>query len=196
MKYSPTRGYGLMERSLARHRARVVDGLIPPGRRGGRILDIGCGAYPFFLINTDFEEKHGLEKLHGGIEGANAAIREFDLEKESVLPYTDGYFDVVAMLAVIEHIEPRRLPGLLREIRRVLRPGGVYVLTTPARWGDTLLRLMAKARLVSAEEIEEHKAVYTHSIIRGLLEGAGFDRGGMSFGSFELGLNLWARAEK
>jgi len=47
------------------------------------------------------------------------------------LPFADGTFDIVIALHVIEHIEQPQL--LAREVSRVLRPGGVCFLATPAR---------------------------------------------------------------
>jgi len=58
-----TRGKGLLEPFLARMRAKTANGLIPDELRSGRILDIGCGSYPYFLSHTAFEEKHALDQL-------------------------------------------------------------------------------------------------------------------------------------
>jgi ubiquinone/menaquinone biosynthesis C-methylase UbiE len=46
-----------------------------------------------------------------------------------MLPYEDGFFDLVTATEVIEHIENPR--SLFREISRVLKPGGICVLSTP-----------------------------------------------------------------
>ena len=49
------------------------------------------------------------------------------------LPFGDGSFDTVVMFQTLEHIpEPARA---LSEAHRVLRPGGVIVITTPFMWG-------------------------------------------------------------
>lgn len=45
------------------------------------------------------------------------------------LPYADGSFDLVTCTEVIEHLEHFRFA--IREITRVLRPGGVFVVSTP-----------------------------------------------------------------
>lgn len=57
-----TRGYGLLERFLAKKRAQKANELIPQLYRKGRILDIGSGAYPFFLLTTSFSEKFGVDR--------------------------------------------------------------------------------------------------------------------------------------
>jgi SAM-dependent methyltransferase len=100
------------------------------------------------------------------------------------------------MLAVFEHVTPERLVSLVSDIRRVLTPGGLYVLTTPAKWTDALLRHMARAGLVSSEEIDDHKAQYTHPEIAAVLTAAGFAANHQRFGYFQGYLNLWATARK
>lgn len=126
--FNVTRGSGFLEGFLAEKRSGLADSLIPSGLRSGRILDIGCGSFPLFLVNTIFFEKYGLDRLipeecvsefHG--KGINLLSHDVD---SGVLPFTDEYFDVVTMLAVFEHIEPEKLGSLLKEIHRVLKLGG------------------------------------------------------------------------
>jgi ubiquinone/menaquinone biosynthesis C-methylase UbiE len=112
------------------------------------------------------------------------------------LPFEDNFFDVVTMLAVFEHIEPAKLTGLLSEIRRILKPGGMSVMTTPAVWTDRLLRALAKIRLVSPAEIEEHKDAYSFKKITKFLTQAGLSDQRLKFGYFELFMNIWATATK
>ncbi|MDP2947815.1 MAG: hypothetical protein Q8N88_06895, partial [Nanoarchaeota archaeon] len=57
----PTRGTGLLEKYLAKKRAHMANKLIPESLRRGRILDVGCGETPFFLLNTKFNEKYGID---------------------------------------------------------------------------------------------------------------------------------------
>jgi len=52
-----------------------------------------------------------------------------DLNTDKCLPYQDGRFDIVTATEVIEHLEDFR--SILREIFRVLKPGGICVLSTP-----------------------------------------------------------------
>lgn len=194
---SVTRGYGLLEKQLAKQRAKVANRLIPTRLRAGRLLDVGCGAHPFFLLHTVFQTKFGLDHAVKPVEDNESInLLPFDLHKETVLPFDDDYFDVVTMLAVFEHIEPERLAGVLNEIRRVLKPGGLYILTTPAGWTDKLLRMFAKLRLVSSVEIDDHKDAYNHAKIVSLLLNAKFKEANITCGWFELFVNLWVSAEK
>lgn len=194
---SVTRGYGLLEKQLAKQRAKVANRLIPTRLRAGRLLDIGCGVHPFFLLHTDFQTKFGLDHAVKQIESTESInLLSYDLRKERVLPFEDDYFDVVTMLAVFEHIEPEILAGVLDEIRRVLKPGGLYILTTPAGWTDRLLRIFAKLRLVSSVEIDDHKDAYNHAKIVSLLLNAKFKEANITCGYFELFVNLWVSAGK
>lgn len=189
-----TRGHGLLEEFLARQRTAMADRLIPESARDGRVLDIGCGSFPFFLSNTRFAEKFGIDKHPDMEKFAELGIRPrtCDFEKDGRIPFEDGTFDVVTMLAVIEHLEPSRVPPLWNEIYRVLKPGGRYIFTTPAAWSDKLLRFMAKMNLVSSEEIDEHKDCYTHAKIKSIAAKTVFSGSEIKLGYFEMFLNLWA----
>ena len=156
-----TRGYGLFEPLLARQRARVANSLIPEDLRSGRILDIGCGSYPYFLSHTYFEEKFAIDQLKNPQSCSNINWHSLDLNVDPHLPFEDEYFSAITMLAVVEHLSPTSLVSLFQEVHRVLRPDGMLILTTPAAWSDGLLRFMARIHLVSPEEIKEHIFVYT-----------------------------------
>ena len=193
-------GTGALEWFLAEQRRNVAERFIPLTHRQGRILDIGCGAYPLFLLRTQFREKYGMDRALSTRhveEYHNDGIALFhqDVERLERLPFDDEHFDVVTMLAIFEHVDPPKLQTLLREILRILRPGGVYIMTTPASWTDFLLKAMAAVKLVSAHGVAEHKAGYTHAKIRDLLRQAGFSEP-VRCGYFELGVNLWAAAVK
>ena len=194
-----TRGRGLLEPILARWRTERANRLIPPALREGRILDIGCGSFPYFLAHTAFREKFAVDQLPLSAEAAVGNKIEFfelDLNREPALPFEAEYFDAVSLLAVVEHLSPDSMAALFTECRRVLRPGGMVVLTTPAAWADGLLHLMAHLNLVSAEEIHEHAFAYTLPLIGWHFGQAGFEMKKLSFGYFELMLNMWATATK
>jgi ubiquinone/menaquinone biosynthesis C-methylase UbiE len=200
-KIHVTRGYGLLEGFLAQQRVKVANRLFNFVPFKGRILDLGCGTYPLLLINTNFHEKFGINKVvkeeyREQASMLNISLLEFDIEQADKMPFKDNYFDVVSMLAVFEHLEPSRLEHILKEINRILKPGGMYVMTTPAVWTDIVLRSMARLRLVSPEEIEEHKGAYSRSSISATLQKAGFSNKNIKSGYFEMFMNTWSTVIK
>ena len=194
-----TRGKGLLEPMLADLRAQRANKLIPSSLRTGRILDIGCGTYPYFLAHTSFAEKFAIDQLplpsHTAFE-LNIESFTLDLEIKPQLPFEDRFFESVTLLAVVEHLDPSLMAILFKEVYRVLKPGGMVILTTPAAWSDGLLKFMARINLVSAEEIHEHAYAYTLPLLGWYFGQAGFEMTKTKFGYFELILNMWATAQK
>jgi 2-polyprenyl-3-methyl-5-hydroxy-6-metoxy-1,4-benzoquinol methylase len=195
-----TRGSGFLEGFLAKQRANKATQLISEQLRGGSILDIGCGSHPYFLLSTEFANKYGLDKtLHGKIvhDGVSqVTVNNFDVEQDDTLPHADESFDVVTMLAVIEHIEPVKLTKLLADIYRIMRCGGEFIITTPTYWTDGLLRVLAGVNVLSKEEIDEHKDTYSHAKLSTLLVNAGFSKENIRLGYFEMCMNLWGKVTK
>jgi len=198
----PKKQDNMLEKFLSRKRSAVANKLIPHRYRNGRILDIGCGEYPYFLINTQFQEKYGMDRLVDGkgiLSGQkkdNIFIKNCDIEEKSLELFDSEYFDVVTMLAVFEHIETERLPYIIKEIKRVLKFNGIFILTTPAAWADGILKILSGLKLVNPVMIEEHKALYDKKNILSVLMKNGFSKENIRFGNFELFINIWAAAIK
>ncbi len=126
----------------------------------------------------------------------NFRIIDFDIENGQEFPFLADSFDAVTMPAMFEHIDPGKLVDIVKNIYRVLKPGGLFVLTTPASWTDGLLRVMASAGLVSREEIEEHKDAYSPGKIMEILRRGNFRSGMLRYGYFEMFANIWVTATK
>ena len=194
-----TRGKGWLEPTLAHLRTQRADRLIPSDLRAGRILDIGCGSYPYFLAHTSFKEKFAVDQLPMSKEIAAENQIEFhtlNLNLEPKLPFEDNFFSIVTLLAVVEHLNPDSMALLFKESHRILKPEGMVILTTPAAWSDGLLKFMARINLVSAEEIHEHAFAYTLPLLGWHFGRAGFEMTKIKFGYFEFVLNMWATARK
>lgn len=194
-----TRGKGIMEPLLAFMRAHKANSLISDELRSGNILDIGCGTYPYFLAHTSFEKKFAVDQIalpKQTSDGLGIESFTLDLDNDPKLPFADGFFSAITLLAVIEHLDPANMALLFKETHRALKPGGQVILTTPAAWSDGILRFMSRINLVSKEEIDEHIYTYTLPIIGWQFGQAGFEMTKIRFGYFEAFLNLYAIAEK
>lgn len=185
-----TRGNGVLESFLAKKRTKKANELIPENLKKGRVLDIGCGSYPYFLINSNFNQKYGIDPSLSSLEFKNLNLRRADAAKQK-LPFADNFFDSVVMLAVFEHIEQKKLNPVLSEVKRVLKEGGVLVITTPSPWADKILHFMAIFGLISKEEIHEHKHNHAKSKIEDIIENIGFKKENILSGFFEAYMNMW-----
>jgi ubiquinone/menaquinone biosynthesis C-methylase UbiE len=104
---------------------------------GGRVLDIGCGSalvadritdLPVTYVGFDYGGHHvayASQRLRKEEATLTSMIGQCDAEH---LPFADATFDVVVMSEVIEHLMRPELATW--EVARVLRPGGVFVMTT------------------------------------------------------------------
>jgi len=201
--FSPgsTRGFGLFERFLAKKRAQLADSLIPRPFRSGRILDIGCGMNPAFLQTTAFSEKYGIDKAgslscHTKFDEQLITFIHHDIESGDPFPFYNEFCDVVTMLAVIEHISPNNLSKVIAELYRVLKRGGLLIITTPSHWTGFILNGMSLLRLISRQEVKDHKELYTSDDIMKALQLGGFAPGNMQQGCFEFYMNTWIMAIK
>lgn len=187
-----TRGNGFLEAFLAKKRAKKADSLIRNTDRNSKILDLGYGKFPYFLVHTYFREKHGIDHTEPFLlEGIH--LKKFN-KGGSRLPYQSQIFSTVTMLAVIEHIECDKVPFLLREIYRILKLGGRLILTTPTPIGNNILHFMKRVNLVSKEEIDEHKKSYSLNELKNILVSNKFHI--VQAGRFEFFMNNYVCAEK
>jgi SAM-dependent methyltransferase len=146
-------------------------------RSPGDLLDVGshCG---FFLRRA---RARGWRTT--GVEPSptsSALARErFDLDVRTGFldeRFGDASFDAVTMLDVLEHVgQPQ---PLLREIRRVLRPGGIVAIKVPnVRYVRAKYRLLRRVpgAVADAFDAREHLAHYSAHTLTRLLREEGFE---------------------
>lgn len=201
-RVAATRGHGILENYLSRLRTKKAHKYITAKHKTGSILDIGCGAHPFHLINSQFTEKHGIDQIKWENEAElvreySIKLHTYDVEEENHLPFTDDSFDIVTMLAVYEHIRPEVLDVLLAEIYRVLKTdGGRLIITTPSKYAEPVLEIFARFGIVSKVEIDEHQPLQRVHQVKNTLARAGFRDDRVRVGMFELMMNIYAVADK
>ncbi len=102
-----------------------------------RVLDYGCGDgkyFPFFQSQGfSAGNIHGLEISKRRLERCRALGWENArlLVSGAPLPYDAGFFDLINFMEVIEHIPRDEGRRVVSELRRVLRPGGLLMISTP-----------------------------------------------------------------
>lgn len=104
---------------------------------GKRVLDFGCGSgYGSARIARGAACVQAVDVASDAVayartkhQAANLAYSVID--PAAALPFPDGHFDVVLSFQVFEHVADIR--HYLGEVRRVLRPGGRFILVTPDR---------------------------------------------------------------
>jgi SAM-dependent methyltransferase len=106
-----------------------------PARPG---LDLGCGTGANFALLEPYGRFFGSE-MEGSLwaGGRPKPPRPVVLARGEALPFADGTFGLCTFFDVLEHIEAE--DAFLREVGRVLRPGGWVFLSVPAYeflWSD------------------------------------------------------------
>ena len=145
---------------------------------GDRVLDLGCGDGHFAA---------GLLGLAGRVVAADVSMLALEraarrapqadvllLRDGEPLPAADDAFDVVWAGETLEHAAD--VTGLLAEVRRVLRPGGTLLVTTP-----NLARLRVAGEALAGRPLEDrldpradHLRFFTARTLGTVLDGAGF----------------------
>jgi SAM-dependent methyltransferase len=151
---------------------------------GERVLDMGCGAgrHAFELyrrgarvvaFDLDAEELAGVEKMFGAMrlegevpEDASAETVQGDA---LALPFPDDHFDKIIASEVLEHI-PDDMRAM-RELLRVLKPGGRLAVTVPAWLPERLCWALSEDYHTAPGG---HIRIYTLAELRAKLKSTGF----------------------
>lgn len=96
------------------------------------ILDLGCGDGNFAALTFNEPIDVGIDPSASAITEARATkmYRELRVTDGLTIPYPDNSFASVLSNSVLEHIP--NLDANLAEVHRVLKPGGLFVFTTPS----------------------------------------------------------------
>lgn len=128
------------------------------------ILDVGCGTGANLEMLSEFGDASGVDVSAEAVAFCHA--RGLENVKQAVaeaLPFDDGSFELVTSLDVVEHLDDD-VAGL-KEMRRVLRPGGRVLLAVPAfmfLWGVQ-------------DDVSNHRRRYTLPQLRKAVLESGFE---------------------
>jgi SAM-dependent methyltransferase len=103
-----------------------------PRQPDRRLLDIGCGPGGMLAVLGEFGEVVGVEaNVAAARRAAQRTACRVDVSGlPGPLPFEDSSFDAVSAFDVIEHVDDDR--AAVRELYRLLRPGGLMFCTVPA----------------------------------------------------------------
>lgn len=132
----------------------------------GRLLNVGCGHGPDFIPFKDSFELHGVDFSERMLELARKYADKYKFSVNLVdadarnLPYIDDSFDWAVAVATYHHIEnsEERLQAL-KELRRVLRPGGEAFITVWNKWQP---RFWLKAKDMMVPWRSREKTLYRY----------------------------------
>ena len=96
---------------------------------GKRVLDIGCGPRGSLEWADMTAQRVGLDPLVPGYLklGADKHKMEYVASGSENIPFPSGHFDIVACLNALDHVDD--LEATIREIKRVAKPGGLFLLS-------------------------------------------------------------------
>lgn len=175
--------YTGIDHFIARMRFRAA---YPHVRAGSRVCDVGCGLDAAFL-------DYAADKIAAGVgvddqveEGLGGRWKRVRADLRAGLPFGEGEFDHVVMLAVLEHLtEPEQV---LQEAYRVIGQGGSLIMTWPSAMVDPLLHVLHTFHLISDEmESDEHQKRIPVDTLQAMLRRIGFQK--FLHRRFEFGLN-------
>jgi len=147
---------------------------------GERALDVGCGEGWFAVeLAQAGVEVVGLDVAEEALRRARARDPELDLrlvDDDRPWPLDDASVDVVWSGETIEHVADTI--GWLSEVRRVLRPGGRVLLSTPAHGRLRVLWLALSRRAFEShfDPRADHLRYYTRASLTRLLGELGFQQ--------------------
>ena len=158
----------LLYREAENH--RLDSGGLPP-LASGLALDVGCGSGERldYLRAIGWGSAEGIDPDPAAVASGERLGRPIRLGSAEAIPHEPGSADAVFMHHVVEHVVDLR--QVLTEARRVLRPGGHLVITTPnldsagrTRWGPWW----------RGYEAPRHLQLYTLAALGRALADAGF----------------------
>jgi cyclopropane fatty-acyl-phospholipid synthase-like methyltransferase len=181
-----TKDFGALDKFIARWRLSKVFSHIT---KGDKILDFGCGSQAYFLFAAEelLSEGVGID-YDVETKQLSPKLRTIGGKFEQQLPFESESFDKIVMLAVLEHIPLDKVDALIQEFKRILKPDGKMLFTTPTPLSKPVLEFMAyRLKIIVEAEIRDHKKYYNKGDVLALAKRNGLTLS--SYATFQLGMN-------
>ncbi len=130
----------------------------------GNLIELGCGEGRGIAELSDLVDHYtAIDKINSAIEKLKLKYPHFRFESclFPPIPFPNNSFDSIVSFQVIEHLENDNL--FLKEIHRILKPGGCAILTTPNR-KMTLSRNPWHTREYTATELRSLCSKYFQNV--------------------------------
>lgn len=139
-------------------------------------IDIGCGTGPLVeqLVDRGISAI-GVDSSPAVIDAARRRVpgARFELGSVTALPFADHSIDAATLIEVVEHLDDETLRAAIAEAARILRPGGVLMITTPN--AEELSAATRQCPDCGAEfHVYQHVRRWTASTLRLYLDEHGF----------------------
>jgi len=139
-------------------------------RSKNMILDAGCGTGSNITFFNQFGTTYGIDISSVATNFCRRrGIKNVKTGDVSKLPYKNNFFDIVSCMDVLEHIENEE--KAINEMLRVLKPGGILILTVPA-----LPFLLSKH-----DNAQGHFRRYNRKYLKKILKSSGFEEERISY---------------
>ena len=144
-----------LEKLLNKIRTRKIKQFI----KNKRVLDFGCGRNAWTAQSLK-KECHEIVGVDHSLDEDFSKIKNICLYKNLSL-LGRKKFDVITMLAVIEHIKPLEFRNLLNEFIDYTKPESQIVATIPTTKSRPILEFLSyRLNLIDQSQIQDHKVYY------------------------------------
>jgi ubiquinone/menaquinone biosynthesis C-methylase UbiE len=118
------------------------------GMLSGRSLDVGCGVgfvleylagplFDFNIFGVDISDE-AIRRAKSRMQHVTGAEQRLLVLENQTLPFEDDFFSLITCFDVLEHLDEADISATLKEIERVLLPGGIFFGSVSCRTSNQL----------------------------------------------------------
>lgn len=153
--------------------------------RQARVLDVATGRGQFIqsLLEclNDFAEITGIDQSAKAIAAANSAFGDerihFALMDCRQMEFASETFDIVAISNTLHHLAPNDLCAVLAEMKRVLKPGGLFVVNEMFQDNQDMSHVLFHHWSAGIDRLHGvyHHETFANAVIRDIVDGIGLE---------------------